>query len=231
MSFSERLKRIAKEFGSRYALAKASGIPASTLQSYEAGSKPGMDALATLARVANVDINWLLSGKGEMRPAGLLPGAVLADVLMVDQYELGTSLAAEMVIGQIPFSRSFLEGALGLKNSTRERLLVVEAGSNLFDINRRDLVLFDRGQASLGRDGIYLIDLPGIELRGIFLQPDGTVRVVGPDQQRRRSRSERDGYDRGEGASGEIVMKLEQFVLAGRRTKIVGRAVWISRAL
>ena len=170
-------------------------------------------------------------GKGEMRPAGLLPGAVLANVLMVDQYELGTSLAAEMVIGQIPFSRSFLEGALGLKNSTRERLLVVEAGSNLFDINRRDLVLFDRGQASLGRDGIYLIDLPGIELRGIFLQPDGTVRVVGPDQQRRSLRSEWNGYDRGEGASGEIVMKLEQFVLAGRRTKIVGRAVWISRAL
>ena len=231
MSFSERLKRITKEFGSRYALAKASGIPASTLQSYEAGSKPGMDALATLARVANVDINWLLSGKGEMRPAGLLPGVVLADVLMVDQYELGTSLAAEMVIGRIPFSRSFLETALGLKNPAPERLLMVEAGSNLFDINRGDLVLIDRGQANLGRDGVYLIDLPGVELRGIFRQPNGTVRVIGPDGQRRRSRSERDGYDSRAGASGEVVMKLEQFVLSGRRTKVVGRAVWISRAL
>jgi hypothetical protein len=222
---------VTREFGSRYALAKASCIPASTLQSYEAGSKPGMDALATLARVANVDINWLLSGKGEMRPAGLLPGAVLADVLMVDEYELGASLAAEMVIRQIPFSRSFLQTPLGLKNPAPERLLMVEAGSNLFEIDRGDLVLVDRTQTNLGRDGIYLIDLPGIELRGIFRQPNGTVRVIGPNDQGRRSRSERDGYDRREGASGEVVMKLEQFVLSGRRTKVVGRAVWISRAL
>jgi hypothetical protein len=107
---------------------------------------------------------------------------------------------------------------------------LVEAGSNLFEINRGDLVLIDRGQTNLGRDGIYLIDLPGIELRGIFRQPNRTVRVIGPDDQVRRSRSERGGYDNRAGASGEVV-KLEQFVLSGRRTKVVGRAVWISRAL
>jgi len=93
MSFSERLKRITKEFRSRYALAKASGIPASTLQSYEAGSKPGMDALVRLAQVGNVDLNWLVRGTGEMRPTGMLSGAIFADILMVDQYELGTAEA------------------------------------------------------------------------------------------------------------------------------------------
>ncbi|MGA7873702.1 MAG: helix-turn-helix transcriptional regulator [Candidatus Binatus sp.] len=233
MSFSERLKKVTAEFGSRYALAKASGIPASTLQSYEAGSKPGMDALATLARVANVDINWLLSGKGEMRPAGLLSGAVLADVLMVDQYELGTSLAAEMVIGQIPFSRRFLEAMLHLKEPTHETLLAVEAGSDLFDIDRGDFVLIDRDHANLARDGIYLVDLPGIELRGISRQPNQTVRVVGPERRHRFSGSAGNGRDGERLSSAEVVMTLHELLgFRGRSgSKIIGRAVWIGRAL
>ncbi|HEY6386267.1 MAG TPA: helix-turn-helix domain-containing protein [Candidatus Acidoferrum sp.] len=233
MGFSERLKKITKEFGSRYALAKATKIPASTLQSYEAGSKPGLDALATLARVANVDINWLLSGKGEMRPAGLLPGALLADVLMVDQYELGTSLPAEMVIGQTPFSRNFLEARLQLKEPAHETMLVIEAGSDLFEVNRGDFVLIDRGQANLGRDGIYLVDLPGIELRGIFRHPNGTVRVVGPERSRRFSGSDGNGRDGQRQRSPEVVMSLDELLgFRGRGgSKIIGRAVWIGRAL
>ena len=58
-NFADRLRQLVREFGSRYALAKASGIAQSTLQSYEAGSKPGMEALVRLAQVGNVDLNWL----------------------------------------------------------------------------------------------------------------------------------------------------------------------------
>jgi hypothetical protein len=65
--FDLRLRRIIAEFGSRNALAKAPGIPASALQGYEAGAKPGMDALVLLARVGNVDLNWRITGKGEIR--------------------------------------------------------------------------------------------------------------------------------------------------------------------
>src|ERR1700730_9592862 len=106
--FPERLRQLIAEFGSRYALAKSSRIPASTLQSYEVGSKPGIDALTTLARVANVDLNWLVTGRGEMRPPGLLSGASFADFVVVDQYEIGTALSMSLVIGQIPFSRYYL---------------------------------------------------------------------------------------------------------------------------
>jgi len=113
--FAQRLRQVTREFGSRYALAKAADIPQSTLQSYEAGSKPGMDALVRLAQVGNVDLNWLVCGTGEMRPSGMLSGAIFADLLMVDQYELGTAEAAGAVIGQVPFSRHFLENILGLK--------------------------------------------------------------------------------------------------------------------
>src|SRR5580700_2761394 len=96
--FIDRLHHLTREFGSRYALAKASRIPASTLQSYEVGSKPGIDALVRLAQTGNVDLNWLLTGKGETRPAGLLPGALMADVLMVDQYQMNTALNMACVV-------------------------------------------------------------------------------------------------------------------------------------
>src|SRR6266481_9764960 len=90
--FPERLQELIAEFGSRYALSKASTIAISTLQAYEAGSKPGLNALVSLARTGNVSLDWLLTGKGEKRPTGMLPGSLLADVIMVDQYQPGTSL-------------------------------------------------------------------------------------------------------------------------------------------
>jgi len=180
-SFSERLRQVIGEFGSRYNLAKVSRIPASTLQSYETGSKPRIDTLITLARVANVDLNWLVRGQGEMRPPGLLPGAALADFVAVDQYEMGSPLDMSMVIGQIPFSRHYLESGLRLKDPNHQSLLVVQADTNLDPIARGDLVLVDRNQRDLGRDGIYLLDLPGIVLRAINRCVGDKVRVMEPD--------------------------------------------------
>ena len=123
--FPERLRQVIAEFGSRYNLAKCSRIPASTLQSYEAGSKPGLGALTTLARVANVDLNWLVTGRGEKRPAGMMSGATLADFVVVYQYEMGTALCMSIVIGQVPFSRHYLESRLRLKDPSNETLLLV----------------------------------------------------------------------------------------------------------
>src|ERR1700752_2397754 len=82
--FRQRLEELIVEFGSRYALSKASRIAISTLQAYEAGSKPGLDALVSLARTGNVSLDWLLTGKGEKRPTGMLPGNFLVVGILVD---------------------------------------------------------------------------------------------------------------------------------------------------
>jgi transcriptional regulator with XRE-family HTH domain len=229
--FAKRLRLLIKEFGSRYALAKCSGIPSSTLQSYEAGSKPGMDALLTLARVGNVDLNWLLTGNGEMRSAGLQPGALLKDVVLVDQYELGTALSMQMIVGEVPFSRHLLETRLQINEPTHATLLAVEAGSNLLAIARGDLVLIDRKQATLARDGIYLLDFPGLELRTIFRRPDDKVDVMSPEHYVTRSGQERRCEHTQTPGSVESIGEL---VGVGRRaasSKIVGRAVWVGRAV
>lgn len=227
--FAKRLQQLIREFGSRYALAKSSGLAQSTLQSYEAGSKPGMDALARLARAGNVDLNWLLTGAGEMRPPGVLPGAAFADILMVDQYERGTALAMEIVVGQVPFSRHRLEKKLGLRNPTHKTLLVIEAGWDLYEISRGDLVLIDRGQAQLARDGVHLLDLPGMELRGLFAAPGDRVNVVGPANEGLRRRLERHGRGRTRETPGWLTMSRSE-LLGGRGAapRVVGRAVCIT---
>jgi hypothetical protein len=230
--FAERLRELTHEFGSRYALAKVSGIPASTLQGYEAGAKPGMEALLTLARVGNVDLNWLLTGEGEIRPVGLLPGAALADVLMVDQYELGTSLLIPTIINQVPFSRYVLENKLGLKGPTHDTLLVVEAAWDLCHIRRGDLVLIDQNQADLARDGVYLLDLPGITLRAISRSVDDKIHVTGPEHDptwssKRQHRTPRNGF------STTLEMRRSELLGDGRHivSKVVGRAVRVERAI
>lgn len=229
--FEKRLQVLIQEFGSRYALAKSSGIPSSTLQAYEAGSKPGMDALVTLARVGNVDLTWLLTGNGEMRPPGLQSGALLKDILMVDQYELGTALSMEMIVAQIPFSRHLLETKLRLNEPTDATLLAVEAGSNLLAIVRGDLALIDRKQATLARDGIYLLDFPGLELRAIFRRPDEKVEVTGPEHDMNRSGQRR--RRRGKRTPGSLEMSISELWGIGRHaaSKVVGRAVWVGRAV
>jgi len=231
-SFPERLRQVIAEFGSRNALAKSSRIPASTLQSYEAGSKPGIDALTTLARVANVSLDWLATGQGEMRPPGLISGASLADFVVVDQYQIGTALSMAVVIRQIPFSRHYLQLELGLKDLNHETLLMVEADLNLVEISRGDLVLVSRDENHLARDGIYLLDLPGIVLRAITRSVGNKFRVMAAENATGTLLG--GGHHPGRSATTHFE-ELSRRELLGdgrfQRSKVVGRAVWIGRTI
>jgi len=230
--FVNRLRQLILEFGSRYALAKASGIPASTLQSYEVGSRPGSAALIRLAQTGNVDLNWLLAGKGELRPAGLLSGALLADVLMVYQYQMGAARSMEMIVGQMPFSRSWLENQLRLKEPTHDSLLLVEADWKLHDISRGDLVLIDCRQSDLSRDGVYLLDLPGLVLRGITRGLGDKITIIGPTDRGSQSLA-RSGRAGSRALGGREEMLRGDLLCDGGfvASKVAGRAVWISRQI
>jgi transcriptional regulator with XRE-family HTH domain len=224
--FRPRLQELILEFGSRYALAKASGIAISTLQAYEAGSKPGLDALVSLARTGNVGLDWLLTGKGEKRPSGTLPGNLLADVIMVDQYQPGTSLNMQMIVSQIPFSRHLLEKRLGLQEPTGKTLLAIEASQNLGGIKRGDLVLVDRQQSSLIEDGVYLLNLPGLVLKEISVFPNNSVLVTAPDTEAETNGSAKP-------VRKSLKMRRSQLLGDGgfRISKVVGRAVSIYRTI
>jgi hypothetical protein len=230
--FADRLAQLIAEFGSRYALAKVTGIPISTLQNYALGSKPGIDALATLARIGNVDLNWLLTGRGQMRGAGQVPGAALADVVMVDQYDPKSSLNIPMLVNQIPFSRHYLETTLRLSEPTHDSLMAIESAWDLLDTARGDLLLIDRKQANLTADGVYLLNLPGFSPRVVFNRFQGKVRIIEP-RSTRSSISNRNGRGRQSETSDSYEIDRLELLGDGRQlaSKVVGRAVWVGRAI
>ena len=184
-TFADRFAVLVKEFGSRYRLSKASGVPESTLQQYaqvRSDLPPRADILLKLARAGNVSLEWLMTGKGEMRPVGLLPGAALADVVMVEVRDPRAALQMEQILGHLPFSRTWLETRLGL--SDQERLMVLEADQDLPPLIRQaDLLLIDRSveRKLPRRDGLYVLSVTrGLAVRQVHVRLNQSFRVSGP---------------------------------------------------
>ena len=205
-TFADRFGLIVKEFGSRYRLSKVSGVPESTLQQYgraHADLPPRADILLKLARAANVSLEWLATGKGEMRAAGLKPGAALADVVMVELRDSRAALEMEQITAHLPFSRSWLQSSLGITDT--DQLMLIEADHQLPPaIKVRDLLLVDRTmEKKLPRqEGLYVLSgAVGLTVRRVRLRLNGRFVLSGPD----------------------ISEEVEESDL---RHRVVGRVVW-----
>ncbi len=184
-SFAARFALLVKEFGSRYRLAKASGISESTLQQYAqqgADFPPRADILIALAHAANVSIEWLAIGLGKMRAAGQLPGATFADVAMVELRDINAALHMEQVRAFLPLSRWWLERTLGITEP--KELMLIEADQNLPpEIRKADLLLVDRsaGNKLPGGEGLYVFSVPtGLAVRRIEVGLKRGFVVTGP---------------------------------------------------
>jgi phage repressor protein C with HTH and peptisase S24 domain len=66
-TFRGRLRLIALRVGSAPALAKAAGIPQSTIRRYFDKSDPPLSALPKLARAGRVSLGWFITGEGSMQ--------------------------------------------------------------------------------------------------------------------------------------------------------------------
>jgi transcriptional regulator with XRE-family HTH domain len=186
--FAERFAILVDEFGSRYRLSKAARVPESTLQQYSRREGVGVlppraDILMKLARAANVSAEWLATGKGEMRPAGLVPGAELADVVMIELRDPRAALEMEQIIANLPFSRSWLQSRLCIRDA--DPLMLIEADHQLPPtIKRGDLLLVDRTMAKKlpRREGIYILSgAVGLTLRRVRVRLNGRFVLSGPD--------------------------------------------------
>jgi phage repressor protein C with HTH and peptisase S24 domain len=65
-AFVARLKVLIDRAGSALALAKAIGVSDSTIHLWISGSEPSREKLWNLAESANVSLEWLVAGRGEM---------------------------------------------------------------------------------------------------------------------------------------------------------------------
>jgi hypothetical protein len=177
-TFAERFAILIDEFGSRYRLSKASRVPESTLQQYsrkEGILPPRTDILMKLARAANVSAEWLATGKGEMRPAGFVSGAELADLVLIELRDPRAALEMEQIIAHLPFHRAWLQSRLGLTDA--DSLMLIEADHQLPPtIKRGDLLLVDRttGKKLPGREGVYVLSgSVGLILRHVRVRLNG----------------------------------------------------------
>lgn len=69
MEFKDRFKRLREflKYGTQESFAAYLGFEKQYVQKYESGNtKPGMDFLVILFEKTKVNLNWLLTGKGEM---------------------------------------------------------------------------------------------------------------------------------------------------------------------
>lgn len=87
-SLADRIRQCANAVGSGDELSRQTGIPRRTLENYVSGkTEPSASKLAAIAEAADVSLNWLVAGKGEMRPAD--PSAAPMSAGLLDRELLG----------------------------------------------------------------------------------------------------------------------------------------------
>ena len=100
-TLSARIRRCAQIVGSGNALARKTGIPRSTLETYISGNvEPIARRLVTLARAAGVSVEWLATGEGPS--AGIPKDAVSTGPA---EFRQRVALIAKLVGGPIELAR------------------------------------------------------------------------------------------------------------------------------
>jgi phage repressor protein C with HTH and peptisase S24 domain len=72
--FISRLKEVIKIFGSNSALAREIGSAESTIRRWAAGAvEPKYDSLVAISKAADISLEWLMTGRGQMRESTQTP--------------------------------------------------------------------------------------------------------------------------------------------------------------
>lgn len=157
---SEFRDRVVEAYGTDKAvsISKSCDIPVSTLQSMLAGSLPRVDNLVALAAGAKVDVGWLATGEGLMRPErGMFTPKTMPmhDFRTVPRYNATASAGHgsfpeyAQKLDDIPFTEDFLWKRLGRMNT--DGLIIVDAAGDSMEptIRDGDLIMVDMDKSQL----------------------------------------------------------------------------------
>lgn len=162
--FSERLRAVCKDVGSIEKMAAAASFPRRTLDNYLAGrSEPSVSGLIQLVDAAGISLDWLVTGKGEMRPDA---PATTGDFVLVPLYDQraaaghGAAASDEQPAGFFSFRRDWVRATLG--GDPSYLALMPATGDSMEPLIReRDLLLVDLSVPVLSGDGIYVMERGG----------------------------------------------------------------------
>lgn len=174
--FTERLK-IALEGESLHAFAKRSGIGDSTLRKYLDGSEPGMDKLSRIAEAADVSLDWLIAGRGDMKAgsnlgrnktAVMASGQELPGLTMVARLDIQASAGnGALALSEDPVDfLAFPEDWLRARNINPHfaRILSAKGDSMEPTIRDGDILLVDTSIDRVRDNSIYIVVYNGLLL-------------------------------------------------------------------
>ena len=179
----KRLKELRKALNIQQGeFAKSIGILQQQLSKYERGeNKPSCDFLIKLIEKTNVNINWLLIGKGNMFVENA--EKEIPDAVEIIYYENPTLIETikNPVITSIWLDRELIHN-VWLKNEANLRTLqmpgdTMDGGET--PIRNKDMLIVDISDTNIQESGIFVYTTKNgslIFVNGIKQSPDGTYR-------------------------------------------------------
>lgn len=186
MTIAERIAQLV-DGGNVTAFAKKCGIPYSSMTGYLGGAVPSADRAAMIAQACGVDLTWLITGNGEMRPESLGLGEDRARY-RVDDVGLSGLVAVRRLDGYVLTEQEYLAEMLafpasllarmGLSASTA-RIFAVRGDSMAPTLQHGDLVLLDTAVESVKESGIFAVSVDDrVFVKRIQPRYDGSLQVV-----------------------------------------------------
>lgn len=157
-------------------VSKRSQIPYATLQKYLSGAyRPNVTNLERLAQALQVNVEWLLTGKGVPREEG----GEYAYVARVDA-AVGAGQAYELVTEEVKGLYAFRRDWLARKgNPENMRLVTVYGDSMSPTLEDGDIVLVDLSRRRIVPGGIYAIRIEdGLMVKRLHPLPGGRIRII-----------------------------------------------------
>lgn len=228
-TIAERLRHVREKMGIGQADASSKfGIPVSTYRKYETGpSEPGSEAIAGMSR-AGINANWLLTGEGVMllsdaqaRPAPpaqhVVEECAQPGYMAVPVYDVraaagaGAMVEAEEVVDFLHFKQEWIRAELHAQPADLS-LIYVDGESMEPMLRPGDVILINRSDQAVTREGIYVLRMDGALLvKRLQRKPGGVIKVS----------SDNPAYD-------PFEVKPDQ---AMSDFAVIGRVVWSGRRM
>lgn len=163
-----RISAVLDLYETRSKAAEIAGISTDQLAKYVKGeAQPRWDTLVRLAYARDVSLDWLATGRGEMRLGLAAPAAVVRPLgtdLQMPVFDAALSLGhgahnhADQVVGHVALPIAYLRDHLHVQPA--EAVGVYMRGDSMEPTLRDgDIAILDRSVHELGRDDVYAFQL------------------------------------------------------------------------
>ena len=177
ITLGARLKLIRADL-SQQAIAEKLGLPQTTWSNYEKNkNKPGFSLLDTICLAFHVNAEWLLFGRGPMRPDAQARRADV-DIVLIPMVEAALSVGQGSFEtgteskGKYAFRSDFLHSK---GNPSEMALMRVDGDAMEPRICHGDVVLIDQSQKALRPGQIYAVGVEGLVFLKIVSAMPGKV--------------------------------------------------------